>query len=111
MKLMKLTNLKNSKNQTAYFLILFSIAILLFSHFTSSVTTINSCQTLSSPNTYYQLNQSINYNNTCFTISANNITLDCNGYQVTGNESANSYGIDLSDYIHTKVENCNYYNY
>ena len=49
---------------------------------------INHCGYISQPG-LYTLNQSLSTNNTCFTISSNNVTLDGNGFSIEGN---NSYG-------------------
>ncbi|MBI3623719.1 hypothetical protein HY212_06610 [Candidatus Pacearchaeota archaeon] len=45
---------------------------------------------------------------TCFTIGANNITLDCNGYVITygTGASSNVYGIESSSYNNSIIKNC-----
>jgi hypothetical protein len=50
----------------------------------SALTNIDSCQTLSTENETYVMNASVNSSGDCFTISAKNITLDCNNYLITG---------------------------
>jgi len=44
---------------------------------------IDSCRDLDSANTTYILTQDVNSSGTCFEIKANNITLDCQGYNIT----------------------------
>ena len=66
------------------------IGYLLYSAFFVSAGDVSSCQTLSTANTVYTLTQNVSSNGTCFTITANNVTLDGQGYQVT-------YGINGSN--------------
>ena len=58
------------------------------------------CASLSSPGSYI-LNKSLVSNTTCITINAENVTFDCNGFSITGNGSAATYGI----YGQTGVKN------
>ncbi|MEM5800836.1 MAG: NosD domain-containing protein, partial [Candidatus Aenigmatarchaeota archaeon] len=59
---------------------------------------ISSCSDLNQPNTYYCLNQSILDSSSiaCINISANNITLDCQGYTIDGTSTSDTYGIYIS---------------
>jgi len=67
---------------------------------------IDACQTLSSANTVYTLNTSVAINgSTCLTISASNITLDCAGYSITGNNTTSTYGV-YSSQFNTTIKNC-----
>ncbi len=74
---------------------------------TPGATNVTNCMTLSTANTYYQLNQSIS-NNTittdCIIISAQNITFDCNGYSIS---STKNYTGVYSNQLNTTVKNCN----
>jgi len=63
---------------------------LLYSAFFVSAGNISTCQTLSTANTVYTLTQNVSSNGTCFTITANGITLDGQGYKIT-------YGINGTD--------------
>jgi parallel beta-helix repeat protein len=57
----------------------------------SELSKVTECGTLNSENTLYELqNNILDHVGTCFTISANNITLDGNGYSIDGD----SIGID-----------------
>ena len=62
---------------------------------------IDTCQTLNSENTTYELNQSITNTSTCFTIAANNITLEGNNYIVNYSTTSTGNGI----YINNGVTN------
>lgn len=65
------------------------------------------CGTLSTANATYVLNTSLNATGTCMTVSAPNITLDCNGYTInysTGG-TANTYGV-YSNQFNTTIKNC-----
>ncbi|MFH8109718.1 MAG: NosD domain-containing protein, partial [Candidatus Aenigmatarchaeota archaeon] len=59
---------------------------------------ISSCSDLNQANTYYCLNQSIldSSSKSCINISANNITLDCLGNTIDGNDTSITYGINIS---------------
>jgi parallel beta-helix repeat protein len=72
------------------------------------ITIIDSCQSLISANTYYQLNQSVNSSGTCFSINASNITLDCNGFLINYSQGGLGYGVDIpSGNNSITVMNCN----
>ncbi len=54
------------------------------------------------------LNSNVNSNDTCFTILANDITLDCNGFSITYGTGPNNarYGVNNTGYNRTTVQNC-----
>ncbi|MDI6738715.1 MAG: hypothetical protein QME12_09490, partial [Nanoarchaeota archaeon] len=54
------------------------------------------CSTLSSAGTYYILNNNVSTTGTCFTIAANNITLNCQGHTITGEGGSSDYGVSAS---------------
>jgi len=68
---------------------------------------ISACGALNTANSVYTLNQSVNTTTTCFTIGANNVTLDLNGFYVTGYASGtNAYhGVDINGYNYTTIKN------
>ncbi|MEM0465412.1 MAG: right-handed parallel beta-helix repeat-containing protein, partial [Candidatus Pacearchaeota archaeon] len=73
----------------------------------SNVFNISSCQILDVPNVTYVLINNVTSNTTCFNITATNVTIDCQGYEI--NYSANGtaiYGI-YSDKNYTTIKNCN----
>ncbi|MBI2449275.1 hypothetical protein HYV49_03175, partial [Candidatus Pacearchaeota archaeon] len=68
---------------------------------------INSCQILGQANTVYYLTQNVSSNGTCFTITANNITLDGNISKITYgiNGTGGQYGIYVTGYNKTTLKN------
>ncbi|MEM4133941.1 MAG: hypothetical protein QXV73_01895 [Candidatus Micrarchaeia archaeon] len=46
------------------------------------------CQTLDISNLYYVINENISSNETCFTITASNVTLDCQGHSIFFNSGS-----------------------
>jgi hypothetical protein len=58
----------------------------------STGNTLYSCQTINTAG-IYTLGQDITTSGSCFTISASNVTLDGNGYSITGDAGASDYGI------------------
>lgn len=67
---------------------------------------VSSCQAISTPNTVYTLDQNVNINGAnCFSLSASNITLDCAGYSITGDNTLGTVGIDITQNEAT-ITNC-----
>ena len=75
-------------------------------------TNISSCQTLNTTAETYTLTADIgNTNQTCLTINAARIALDCNGHTITGYSNVPStYGI-LATANDSQIHNCNVTNY
>jgi len=73
----------------------------------SPIIPITECGVLNISNTIYTLTQDVNSIVTCFAITAENITLDCQGYKInySSNGESNVYGI-YSEYDNTSVKNC-----
>lgn len=69
----------------------------------SNVIYLNSCMALNKTNGIYVLNKSLNVKGDCFKIKANNITLDLNGKNITGN--GNGFGISNIGYSSLAVKN------
>jgi len=68
---------------------------------------IDSCQTISSSGTH-ALTDDVSSDGTCFTISANDVTLDCAGHTITYATSALGYGIEIyPGRNHATIKNCN----
>jgi len=77
----------------------------------SMSTNLSSCQSLNYSNQVYYLTQSISANgSTCINITAENVTLDCAGYTITGNNTTATYGI-YSNQNNTTITNCNISNF
>lgn len=67
-------------------------------------TNISSCQTISSSGEYI-LNQSINSSGTCFTIAADNVELDCNGFNIKYNTAGGSTLMGINAILGTSQMN------
>lgn len=85
---------------TLMFLVLISIG--------AATTTISSLPyTISTPDTYI-LSSSFSGNySTAITIASDNVTLDCQGNSITGNYTANTYGIYYTVQNNVTIQNCN----
>ncbi len=68
---------------------------------------INNCTTLDAPNSVFNLTQDANSGETCFYIAANNVTLDCKGFEINYSQSAVGYGINISSQNYSTVKSCN----
>ncbi len=91
-------------------LILIGIFLINF-NLVNATTNVTECGTLSSANTIYQLNQSINSSFDCIIINATNITLDCQGYNISFGNATGGKGIRISNddeegYDNVTVQNC-----
>ncbi len=63
------------------------------------------CGVLKFPDTTYLLQSDISTNATCFTVTANNVTLNGNGHTIAGNDSQNIIGIEAIDVKDLMVKN------
>ena len=77
---------------------------------TSANKTIGMCGTLYAANRYHLLSTDITHAGTCMTVWGNNITIDCGGHSITGDNSTGSVGIQADDYG-TVVANCKVSNF
>ena len=69
------------------------------------------CGLLSTANTVYTMTVNVSINGaTCFTVTAQNVTLNCAGYRITGNNASSTYGI-YSNQFNTTIKNCNISNF
>lgn len=72
-----------------------------------AVTNVSACGTLSIADEIFTLNKSINSGSTCITIGANNVTLDCNGFSITGSGGFFTRGVsNTGGYDDVTVKNC-----
>jgi hypothetical protein len=72
-------------------------------------TNVSDCANLTTTNEVYTLTGNVNSSGTCFTIGANNVTLDCQGYTVNYSTGALGYGVNNSaGYNFTTVKNCTF---
>lgn len=85
--------------------ILLTLAIFL-AGLAGAVTELSSCQTLSSANTVYRLTQAVSsQGSTCFTVTAQNVSLECQGYQLSSNKTAGTDGL-YSNQLNTTLDAC-----
>lgn len=72
----------------------------------SFATNFNSCQTFSTPDTY-DLTSNIQINaSSCLTVSSPNVIIDCHGFEIVGNYTANTYGIAIQHSDNFTLQNC-----
>jgi parallel beta-helix repeat protein len=64
------------------------------------------CQVLSVANTSYTLQENASSTGTCFDITANNVTIDCNGYGISGDDSSGTIGVNVVGYNSSTIKNC-----
>ena len=70
------------------------------------------CGTLTTTNAVYTLNQSLSTTGTCLTVQANNITINLNGFNITGDSNSETdYGINITGYNSTTIKNGGVYNF
>lgn len=72
---------------------------------------VSACGTLGTANSVYNLTQNLSATGTCFTIGANNVTLQGNYYNISGDRGSSDYGIYNTQYNLTKIYNLNIYNF
>lgn len=71
-----------------------------------AIAPVTTCMNLTIANATYQMSKNISINgSTCINVQNTNITLNCNGYSITGNNSTATYGI-FSDKNTTVIKNC-----
>lgn len=93
---------RNRSIQILFFLALVSMSFAI---------DIDNCQALDTAGTTYVLTTSPAQNaSTCFNITAENITLDCAGFSITGNNSNSTYGV-YSTQLNTTIQNCQISNF
>ncbi|MEM2137949.1 MAG: right-handed parallel beta-helix repeat-containing protein [Candidatus Anstonellaceae archaeon] len=71
----------------------------------SQVGSGSSCGPLATANQAITLTQNLSSDSTCYTVSAANVSIDCNGYTINQTSAGTGYGV-LSDQFNTTVKNC-----
>jgi parallel beta-helix repeat protein len=92
---------------------LLAVALLVLSAQSAfAQNTIDSCGTeITSPGTYLVTQNIINTSGSCISIvGATDVTLDCQGYQLTGDGSGNGIWVDCSS-IGVVIRNCDIYSF
>jgi len=96
------------KNLTKRLLILaiFSIFVML-TPMTFGATNLSACGSINTPD-YHTLTNNVSSNNNCFYVNTGDVTIDCGGYTIDGNNSGSFYGIIVSNNvdINITVKNC-----
>src|SRR3989344_4799369 len=70
-----------------------------------SSSAITFCKNLNAANKVYYLTNNISSNGTCINITANNVTVDGQGYAINYSQVNNGYGIYVSGYNQTTIKN------
>ena len=68
------------------------------------------CGTFNTHNQIYTLTQNVSSTETCFNITAQNITIDCNNYAIIGDNNINNKGIFINN-SNTLIKNCRLINW
>ncbi|MBI2102076.1 right-handed parallel beta-helix repeat-containing protein, partial [Candidatus Woesearchaeota archaeon] len=68
---------------------------------------ITNCTNLDTANTNYSLTQDANSGGTCFYVLANNVGLDCHGFEINYSQSVVGYGVNISGYNYSTIRSCN----
>jgi parallel beta-helix repeat protein len=72
----------------------------------SSQISISSCRELNESDTVYVLQNNVSSTETCFNVTANNVTLDCNGYEINHSyDGTLGYGVYSNQNL-TTIRNC-----
>jgi parallel beta-helix repeat protein len=70
-------------------------------------TDLTACRELNIENAVYTLQNDVTSTGTCFNILANNVTLDCQGFEINySSAGVLGYGVNVSGYNWTTVRNC-----
>ena len=72
---------------------------------------IDGCNELNTTNAVYTLTKDIDTTGTCFTILADNVTLDMNGFNITGDDGSQDYGVYVNGYNETTIKNGEIYDF
>ena len=82
------------------------MTLVLVSLFAAAAFAACPCGTLSSPNSVCTLTGNLAAAGSCFTVAANNVTINCNGYTISGPSSSLYYYGIYTTKNYTSVQNC-----
>jgi hypothetical protein len=68
--------------------------------------TVTSCRELNLANTIYLLQNNVSSSGTCFNVTVDNVTLDCQGYKINYSSEVAGSGVYVENYNLTQVKNC-----
>ena len=74
------------------------------------LTTNQTCRSLTTANSTETLAENLSVSSICFTVMAANVTLNCNGYTITGGNTTDAYGV-YSNQSGTTIKNCQVSNF
>lgn len=84
-----------------------AIMLLLLMPMLAFSVDITNCQALSSAGTTYDMTSNAPTNtSTCFTVTANNVVLDCHGYLIDGDDGIADMGVTATGRSGLVVRNC-----
>lgn len=103
----KFQNINQNINLKKINKIMFNLLILFFTiNIVNSVTNISTCEDIYLPGEYELTQDLIQNKQTCINILKSDITLDCKGFEINGNQNENNYfGIIIGDINDDKNEN------
>jgi parallel beta-helix repeat protein len=87
----------------------FAFNVTRFTSYKASGTGVFTCGVLNVPDTYQILQNDVSTDTTCFNITANNVTLDCAGYNITG--ALNGIGVSAESAPDITVRDCQITNF
>ena len=76
--------------------------------FSASTIDVSSCGTLSDTGAVYTLTQNVSSTGTCFTVAAQNVTLNCQGHSINYSTTTVGYGLVNNGYHFVTLENCEF---
>ena len=86
-------------------IIIILFAFIVCASFAHAVVNVSSCANLTLANTEYQLTDNVVATDTCFSIKAHNVTIDLGGFNVTGDDGKDEYGVYANIYKNATVKN------
>ena len=76
--------------------------------FSASTIDVSSCGALSDTGAVYTLTQNVSSTGTCFTVAAQNVTLNCQGHSINYSTTTVGYGLVNNGYHFVTLENCEF---
>jgi len=82
--------------------------VLSFTGYAASGTSaITACQNINTPGEY-NLGTDLATGGTCFNITASNVTLNCNGFTLTGTNGSDTFGVNVTNSTNVTVRDCTF---
>ncbi|MGY4884776.1 MAG: right-handed parallel beta-helix repeat-containing protein [Nanobdellota archaeon] len=73
----------------------------------TNLITVSNCSVLNITNGVYTLTQNVSSSGTCFNVTAENVTIDCDDYWINYSQAGFGYGINVTNYTNVTIRNCN----